>query len=74
MIDDGLYDEEDIWDAVADFRRTNHWCDVCDHSVNIELKKSCDHPKNGYCALFRAQAALDKVTHNMAAPRFDVEV
>lgn len=38
-------------------------CEVC-----CELKNhqdTCDHPKNGYCALFRLKAAKDMIEFNM---------
>jgi hypothetical protein len=32
-------------------------CEVCGNCVT--LGETCDHPKNGYCALFRLQAKND---------------
>jgi hypothetical protein len=29
------------------------------------IQCDCDHSKNGYCAIFRAQAVLDKIEFNM---------
>jgi hypothetical protein len=59
---DDEYDDEDLYDAVIDFRKNHPWCEVCDKCVKFE---SCDHPKNGYCSLFRIQAEKDKVSYNM---------
>lgn len=74
MKDNEIYDEDDILDAVAKMRLTNHWCTVCGKTIKTDRQESCDHPKNGYCVLFRFQAEKDKVTHNMAAPRHEVNV
>lgn len=34
-------------------------CELCDRSINKPVE--CDHPKNGYCAVFRLGAAIEKV-------------
>lgn len=33
--------------------------------VQWESLDGCDHSKNGYCGVFRAQATLDKIEFNM---------
>lgn len=38
-------------------------CELCDH--HPKDWDTCEHPKNGYCALFRLQAAKDMVEFNM---------
>lgn len=38
-------------------------CEVC--SNHVFFGSTCYHPKNGYCALFRLQAAKDMVEFNM---------
>lgn len=55
-------DEDDLYSAVIDFRKNHPWCEVCDRCVKFD---TCDHPKNGYCALFRLQTDKDKVSYNI---------
>jgi len=38
-------------------------CEVCQRCVLIT--GTCDQPKNGYCALFRLQAAKDAKIYNI---------
>lgn len=38
-------------------------CGVC--GKHICVISTCEHPKNGYCALFRLQAANDMTRFNM---------
>ena len=47
-------------------------CDLCGvkntkklFQLAIESGLQCTSPKNGYCAMFRVQAELDKITYNM---------
>lgn len=49
-------DDDDLVGAVIAFREAHQWCEVCDKCVKFD---TCDHPKNGYCALFRLQSAKD---------------
>lgn len=58
-------EEDDIYSAVADYRKNHPWCEVCDKCVKFD---TCEHPKNGYCALFRLQAAKDMIEFNMRKP------
>lgn len=41
------------------FRVTENPCELCGNYVKYRETTECDHPKNGYCAKFRAQAAID---------------
>lgn len=59
MTDD---EDDDLVGAVIAFREAHPWCEVCDKCVRFE---TCDREKNGYCALFRLQAARDKIKFNM---------
>lgn len=36
-------------------------CELC--KLSLPLPKPCAHAKNGYCAVFRFQASLDKVIY-----------
>lgn len=58
-----IYDDDDLVGAVIAFREAHPWCEVCDKCVKFD---TCDHPKNGYCALFRLQAAKDAIEFNMS--------
>jgi len=43
--------------------KTSIWCKVC--TKNVCKSSTCEHPKNGYCELFRMQAAKDAKEFNM---------
>jgi hypothetical protein len=55
-------DYEEYLDAIISHREKHPWCEVCDKCVKFD---TCDHPKNGYCALFRLQAKKDSKEFNM---------
>lgn len=40
-------------------------CELCMKTKVLGLSDTCDREKNGYCALFRLQAARDKIKFNM---------
>jgi hypothetical protein len=57
------YDE--YLDAIIDMRKRNVLCDACGNFIRIDKSVTCEHPNNGYCALFRAQAEKDAVDVGM---------
>ena len=50
-------------------------CELCDKDIS-ELAKSCDHEKNGYCAVFLMQAKQDAIEvgmHPRREPNYDIK-
>lgn len=65
-----MFDEdEDIYDAVIQFRKNHPYCNLC----NKVVSDNCEHPKNGYCENFRQTAKIDAERVNMKKVNFEID-
>lgn len=64
-----MFDDEDLYSAVAQFRQDHPWCDICWKAAH----DNCPHPKNGYCAQFRLIAESDRKEVNMKKVNFEIK-
>lgn len=60
-----LGDTSKIYKAVSEMKNKENTtskvmkCELCGESRYLHAAADCEHPKNGYCALYRLQAAQD---------------
>lgn len=56
---------DEYLDAIIEMRKKNIHCEACGNFIRIDKCLTCEHPNNGYCALFRAQSVKDRVDVGM---------